>query len=82
MDCLKISMSGPKTRPDGLRRDPVFDDRSVHLHTKMPPMFALVKKCRGLAKGSSVPNLQKFGRFTRQQAKICQAEEPIECQHP
>ena len=47
----------------------VFEDRSFTFITKMPPISALLKKAAGLAKGSGVPNRNKVGKLTRQQAE-------------
>src|SRR5437868_15233473 len=47
----------------------VFEDRSFVFITKMPPISALLKKAAGLAKGSGVPNRNKVGKLTREQAE-------------
>src|SRR3972149_5989034 len=45
----------------------VYNDRSFDFVTKSPPAAALLKKTVGLAKGSGVPNKEKFGKVTQQQ---------------
>ncbi len=46
----------------------IYKDRSFTFVTKTPPASVLLLKSAGLAKGSPVPNKQKVGKVTRQQA--------------
>lgn len=46
----------------------VYGDNSFTFITKKPPMSNLIKKALGLSKGSSVPNRDKVGKITKEQA--------------
>lgn len=46
----------------------VYQDKSFTFITKQPPMSNLIKKHTGIAKGSGVPNRDKVGIITREQA--------------
>ena len=46
----------------------VYEDRSFSFVTKSPPAAVLITKALNLPKGSSVPNKDKVGKLTRQQA--------------
>jgi large subunit ribosomal protein L11 len=51
----------------------VYADKSFTFICKKPPMAQMLKKSLGLEKGSAVPNRDKVGKITRQQAeKIAQ----------
>lgn len=51
----------------------VYADKSFTFICKKPPMAQMLKKSLGLDKGSAVPNRDKVGKITRQQAeKIAQ----------
>lgn len=55
----------------------VYADKSFTFITKKPPVAELLKKATGVEKGSAVPNRDKVGKITREQAlKI--AEEKIQ----
>ncbi len=45
----------------------VYSDRSFSFITKTPPASVLLKKIVGIAKGSSVPNINKVGTVSRAQ---------------
>lgn len=47
----------------------VYQDKSFTFITKKPPVAELIKKELGIAKGSAVPNRDKVGKITRNQAK-------------
>lgn len=47
----------------------VFADHSFTFVTKTPPAAVLIKKELGLSKASGVPNKDKVGKLTREQAK-------------
>ncbi len=47
----------------------VFEDKSFTFITKTPVTSELIKKVLGLKKGSSVPNKDKVGAMTREQAE-------------
>jgi len=47
----------------------VFQDKSFTFITKKPPVPELLKKHLGLPKGSGVPNREKVGKITREQAE-------------
>lgn len=47
----------------------VFEDRSFKFITKTPVTSHLIKKALKLQKGSAVPNKDKVGKLTRQQAE-------------
>jgi len=46
----------------------VYADRSFSFVTKSPPASFLLKQAAGIAKGSGVPNREKVGKITREQA--------------
>lgn len=46
----------------------VFEDRSFKFITKTPITSELIKKALKIKKGSAVPNKQKVGKLTREQA--------------
>ncbi len=51
----------------------VYGDKSFTFICKKPPMAQMLKKSLGLDKGSAVPNRDKVGKITREQAeKIAQ----------
>lgn len=51
----------------------VFSDKSFTFICKKPPVAQMLKKALGLDKGSAVPNRDKVGKITREQAeKIAQ----------
>lgn len=51
----------------------VYADKSFTFICKKPPMAQMLKKSLGLDKGSAVPNRDKVGKITREQAeKIAQ----------
>jgi len=55
----------------------VYSDRSFTFETKTPPASVLIMKAIGIAKGSSVPNVNKVGKITRAQLEeIAKAKEP------
>lgn len=45
----------------------VYDDRSISLSFKQPPVAFLVKKATGIKKGSANPNLDKVGKISKAQ---------------
>lgn len=47
----------------------IYKDRSFSFITKTPPASELIKKAAGIIKGSSVPNKDKVGKITIEQAK-------------
>lgn len=47
----------------------VYSDRSFTFITKTPPTSVLILKALGLEKGSAIPNKDKVGILTRDQAK-------------
>ena len=47
----------------------VYADKSFTFITKKPPVAELIKKELGITKGSAVPNRDKVGKITRNQAK-------------
>jgi large subunit ribosomal protein L11 len=47
----------------------VYSDRSFTFITKTPPTSVLILKALGLEKGSAVPNKNKVGTLTKDQAK-------------
>ncbi len=47
----------------------VYADKSFTFICKKPPMAQMLKKTLGLEKGSAVPNRDKVGKITRQQAE-------------
>ena len=47
----------------------VYHDKSFTFITKKPPMAELIKKELKLEKGSGVPNREKVGKITREQAE-------------
>ncbi|HIQ14138.1 MAG TPA: 50S ribosomal protein L11 [Leucothrix sp.] len=55
----------------------VYNDRSFTYVTKTPPASVLLKKAVGIEKGSSVPNIDKVGKVTREQLEeIAKLKEP------
>lgn len=55
----------------------VYADRSFSFVTKTPPAAVLIKKAAGLESASGVPNKQKVGKITREQArKIAEQKMP------
>ncbi|MEW6088505.1 MAG: 50S ribosomal protein L11 [bacterium] len=53
----------------------IYSDRTFTFITKTPPMAVLIKKSAKIAKGSSMPNREKVGKITRQEAeKIAQTK--------
>lgn len=46
----------------------VYQDKTFSFITKQPPMSNLIKKELGLGKGSGVPNRDKVGKITYEQA--------------
>lgn len=47
----------------------VYQDKSFTFILKKPPMAEMIKKELGLSKGSGVPNRDKVGKITHEQAK-------------
>jgi large subunit ribosomal protein L11 len=47
----------------------VYQDKSFTFVTRKPPVAEMLKKDLGLAKGSGVPNREKVGKITRDQAR-------------
>src|ERR1700688_4040928 len=47
----------------------VYQDQSFTFICKKPPVAEMLKKTLGLEKGSGVPNRDKVGKITRQQAE-------------
>lgn len=47
----------------------VYHDKSISFITKKPPVPQLLKKAVGIGKGSGVPNRDKVGKITREQAR-------------
>ena len=47
----------------------VYQDKSFSFITKQPPMSRLILKAAGLEKGSKIPNRDKVGKLTMDQAK-------------
>lgn len=47
----------------------VFQDKSFTFICKQPPVAEMIKKTTGVEKGSAVPNRDKVGKITRQQAQ-------------
>jgi large subunit ribosomal protein L11 len=47
----------------------VYSDKSFTFICKKPPVSQMLKKALGLEKGSAVPNRDKVGKITREQAK-------------
>ena len=47
----------------------IFTDSSFKFILKSPPTAFLIRRAAGLNKGSSVPNLDKVGKLTRQQVR-------------
>jgi large subunit ribosomal protein L11 len=45
----------------------IYTDRSFSFIMKSPPAAELLKQSAGIAKGSSVPNMEKVGQVTRAQ---------------
>ena len=55
----------------------VYVDKSFTFITKKPPVSEMIKKATGVEKGSAVPNKDKVGKISRQQARKI-AEEKIQ----
>lgn len=47
----------------------VFQDKSFTFICKQPPVAEMIKKATGVEKGSAVPNRDKVGKITKQQAQ-------------
>lgn len=47
----------------------VYHDRSFTFICKKPPVAEMLKKALGIAKGSAIPNRDKVGKITREQAQ-------------
>ena len=47
----------------------VYNDRSFDFEIKSSPASVLIKEAAGIEKGSGVPNKDKVGKITREQAK-------------
>lgn len=47
----------------------VYADKTFTFICKKPPVAQLIKKSLGIEKGSAVPNRDKVGKITREQAK-------------
>lgn len=47
----------------------VYQDKSFTFICKKPPVAQMIKKSLGIEKGSAVPNRDKVGKITREQAK-------------
>lgn len=52
----------------------VFADKSFTFILKKPPVAEMIKKALGLAKGSAVPNRDKVGKITLEQARKIAAD--------
>lgn len=53
----------------------IYSDRSFTFITKTPTVTVLIKKSAKIAKGSGMPNREKVGKITRQEAeKIAQTK--------
>ena len=52
----------------------VFVDKSFTFITKQPPTAEKLKKALGIEKGSAVPNRDKVGKITREQARTIAKE--------
>lgn len=55
----------------------VYQDKSFSFITKQPPVPQLLKKAAGIGKGSGIPNRNKVGKITREQARKI-AEEKLQ----
>ena len=51
----------------------VYKDKTFSFIIKSPPASALIKQAAGIAKGSGVPNKEKVGSITLEQAKAIAA---------
>ncbi len=47
----------------------VYTDRTYDFIVKTPPTSVLIKKELGIEKGSSMPNVQKVGKLTKEQVR-------------
>ena len=47
----------------------VYQDKSITFICKKPPVAEMLKKALGLTKGSAIPNRDKVGKITREQAQ-------------
>ena len=47
----------------------IYKDRSFTFILKTPPAATLIRKLAGIEKGSGVPNKEKVGKLTREQAR-------------
>jgi large subunit ribosomal protein L11 len=47
----------------------VYHDKSFTFILKQPPVAEMIKKATGVEKGSAVPNRDKVGKITREQAR-------------
>src|ERR1700733_2772813 len=47
----------------------VYQDKSFTFILKQPPVAEMIKKATGVEKGSAVPNRDKVGKITRNQAR-------------
>lgn len=47
----------------------VYHDKSFTFITKKPPVPEMIKRAAGIEKGSAIPNRDKVGKITRQQAR-------------
>lgn len=47
----------------------IYDDRTFHFYTKLPPASELIKQEIGLSKGSDQPNKKKVGSITQAQLR-------------
>lgn len=47
----------------------VYSDKTFTFITKKPPVAEMLKKAAGIEKGSAIPNRDKVGKITRQQAR-------------
>lgn len=55
----------------------IYEDRSFSFITKTPPVSELIRRELGIKKGSSVPNLEKVGKLTKEQvSKIIEIKKP------
>lgn len=55
----------------------VYHDKSFTFITKKPPVAEMLKKSRGIEKGSGVPNREKVAKITREEARKI-AEDKLE----
>lgn len=47
----------------------IYEDRSISIELKSPPVASLIKKAAGIKKGSGTPNTQKSGKISAKQVR-------------